>query len=69
MEQHFQYVSKTFMRDQFLDSFAYHSAKHFTHKMIPQKWRDIMFFGILSTVNPIGSIKTWGKLSCALCMK
>ena len=28
-----------------------------------------MYFDILSTLNPIGSMKTWGKLSCTLCMK
>ena len=51
------------------DSFADHFAKHFTEKSSPQECREIMSFDILSTVNPIGSIIPWGKLSCTLCMK
>ena len=51
------------------DSFVAPFAKQFTQKPSPQECREIMSFGILSTVNPIGSMKTWGKLSCTLCMK
>ena len=50
-------------------SFSDHFAKKFTQKKIPQQFRDILSFRIISTVNPIYSIKTWGKLSCTLCMK
>ena len=28
-----------------------------------------MKFEVLAKVNPIGSMKTWGKPSCTLCMK
>ena len=45
------------------------SLKTIRQKLSPQQCRKIMPFGILSTVNPIGSMKTWGKLSCTLCMK
>ena len=69
MEQHFPDVSQKIMNDKNLDSFAAHFAKHFTQKPSPQQCRKIMSFGILSTVNPIGSMKTWGKSSCTLCMK
>ena len=31
--------------------------------------RDIMSLEIISTVNHIGSMKTWGKSSCTLYMK
>ena len=48
------------------DSFAAHFAKHFTQKLGPQECREIMSFDILYTVNPIDSIKTWGKSSCTL---
>ena len=69
MEQHFQDVAQKVANDKNSDSFAAHFAKHFTQKSSPQQCREIMSFGILSTVNPIGSMKTWVKLSCTLCMK
>ena len=69
MEQHFQDVAQKFVNNKNSDSFAAHFAKHFTQKPSPQECRKIMSFDILSTVNPIGSMKTWGKSSCTLCMK
>ena len=69
MEQHFQDVAQKVVNNKNLDSFAAHFAKHFTQKPSPQECRKIMSFDILSTVNPIGSMKTWGKSSCTLCMK
>ena len=41
----------------------------FTQKPSPQQCREIMSSDIISTVNHIGSMKTWGKSSCTLCMK
>ena len=67
MEQNFQYVAQKVMNDKNLDSFATHFAKHFTKKPSPQQCRKIMSFNILYMVNPIGSMKTWGKSSCAVC--
>ena len=69
MEQHFQDVAQKVMNNNNSDYFASHFAKYFTQKPSPQQYRKIMSFGILSTVNPIGSMKTWGKSSCTLCMK
>ena len=69
MEQHFQDVAQKVANNKNLDSFADHFAKHFTRKPSPQECREIMSFDIISTVNPIGSMKTWGKSSCTLCMK
>ena len=69
MEQHFQDVAQKVANNKSSDSFAAHFAKHFTQKPSPQECREIMSFGILSTVNPIGSMKNWGKSSCTLCMK
>ena len=69
MEQHFQDVAQKVANNKNSDSFAAHFAKHFTQKLGPQECREIMSFGILSTVNPKGSIKTWVKSSCTLCMK
>ena len=69
MEQHFQDVAQKVVNNKNLDSFAAHFAKHFTQKRSPQECREIMSFDILSTVNPIGSMKTWGKSSCTLCTK
>ena len=69
MEQHFQDVAQKFTNNKSSDSFAAHFAKHFMQKPSPQECREIMSLYILSTVNPIGSMKTWGKLSCTLCMK
>ena len=57
------------MRDKNLDSFYAHFAKKITQKLIPQPCHEIMSFEILSTVNPIGSKKTWVKFYCILCMK
>ena len=57
------------MNDNNSDYFSAHLAKHFTQKPSPQQCRKIMSFKILSTVNPIGSMKTWVKLSYTLCMK
>ena len=69
MEQHFQDVAQKVANNKNSDSFAAHFAKHFTQQPSPQDYCKIMSFGILSTVNPIGSTKTWGKLSCTLCTK
>ena len=73
MEQHFQDVAKKVTNnnnsDSFAANFAAHFAKIFTQKPSPQQCVKIMSSNILSTVNHIGSMKTWGKLSCTICMK
>ena len=69
MEQNFQYLAQNIMHNNNLDSFAAHFAKTLTQKPSPQQCYNIMSFEILSIVNPIGSMKTLGTLSCALCMK
>ena len=61
MEQHFQDVAQKVVNNKNLDYFAAHFAKHFTQKSSPQECREIMSFDILSTVNPMGSMKPWGK--------
>ena len=66
MEQHFQDVAEKVVNYNNLDSFADHLAKHLTQKPSPQQCREIMSLGILSMVNPIYSMKTWGKWSCTL---
>ena len=66
MEQHFQDVDQNLMNNNNSEYFASHFARHFTQKPSPQKWREIMSLDILSTVNSIGSMKTWGTLSCTL---
>ena len=52
-----------------MDPFTAFFAKHFTQKPSPQQCRKIMSFNILSTVKSTGSMKTWGKSCCTLCMK
>ena len=69
MEQHFQYVAQKVVNNKNWDSFDDHFGKHFTQKPSPQKCYKIISFDILSTVKHVGSIKSWGKLSCTLCMK
>ena len=69
MEQHFKDVAQKVANNKNSESFAAHCAKHFTQKPSPQECRKIMSFNIPSTVNPIGSMKTWDKSSCTLCMK
>ena len=69
MKQHFQNVARKVANNENSDSFETQIPKHFTQDPSPQQCLQIMSFGILSTVNPIGSMKTWGKFSCTLCMK
>ena len=59
MEQYFQDVAQKVMNDKNLDSFSDHFTKHFTQKPSPQQCREIMYFDIISNVNPISSMKTW----------
>ena len=58
MEQHFQDVAQKVVNNNNLNSFAAHFTKNFTQKPSPQKCCEIMSFDILSTVNPIVSMKT-----------
>ena len=69
MEQHSQDVASKVINNKNSDSFASHFAKIFTQKPSPQQCRKSISFKILSMVNSIGLIKTWGKLSCTLCTK
>ena len=69
MEEHFQDVAQKVVKNKNSESFAAHFAENFMQKPSPQQCRKIMSFDIISTVNPIDSMKTWGKPSCTLCMK
>ena len=69
MEQHFKDVAQKVANDNNSDSFAAHLAKKITQKPSPQQYRKIMSFNILYKVNPIGSIRTWDKSCCTLCIK
>ena len=62
-------MAQKFMNDNNSDPFADHFDKHFTQKPSPQQCLESMSFGVISTVNPIGSMKTWSTFSCTLCMK
>ena len=68
-EDYFQYVAQKVMNDNNSDSFTAHYASHFIQKPSPQQCRKIMSLDIISTINPIGSMKTWGNSLCTLCMK
>ena len=68
MEQHFQDIAQKVQHDKNSDTFAAHFATHFGQKPTPQQCRETMKFEVLAKVNPIGSLKTWGKPSCTLCM-
>ena len=69
MEEHFQDVAQKVINNNSSDSFAAHFAKHFTQKPSPHQYYELMSFDILSMVNHIGPMKTWGKSTCTLCMK
>ena len=69
MEQHFPDAVQKVVNNKNSGSFAAHSAKQFTQKPSPQKCCEIIYIVILSTVNPIGSMKKWGKSFCTICMK
>ena len=69
MEHHFQDVAQNVANNKNSKSFTAHFAKHFTQKPSPQQCRKIMSLDIISTINPIGSMKTWGNSLCTLCMK
>ena len=66
MEQHFQDVAQNIQHDKNSDAFAAHFAQHFDQKPTSQQCFEITKFEILSTVNPIGSVKIWSKSSCKL---
>ena len=57
MDQHFQDVAQKVVNNKNQDSFSAQFANHFTQKPSPQQFRGIISFNILSTVNPMGSIK------------
>ena len=69
MEEHFQDVAQKVINNNSSDSFAAHFAKHFTQKPSPHQYYELIPFDILAMVNHIGSMKTWGKSPCILCMK
>ena len=69
MEQHLQDIAQKVQHDKNSDTFAAHFATHFDQKPTPQQCRETMHFEVLAKLNPIGSMKTWGKPSCTLCMK
>ena len=69
MEQHLPDVSQKFMHNNNLDCFYAQLASKITQTPSPLQCHEIIFFLIISTVNPIGLMKTWGKLSFTLCMK
>ena len=68
-EQHFQDLAQKVQHDKNSDTFAARFNQRFDQKPTPQQCREIMKSEILSKVNPIGSMKTWSKSSCTLCMK
>ena len=61
MQKHLQEVPKTVLYNNNLDYFAAHFDEHLTPKPTPQKGFKITYFEIISTLNPIGLIKIWGK--------
>ena len=69
MKGHYNDVQQLVQNGKFSDSFARHFAQHFSVKPSPQQQRDIMKFEIISSVNPISAMKTFGKHECTLCMK
>ena len=69
MEQYFQDVAQKVRYNKNSDSFAAHFAQHLYQKPTSQQCREIIKLGILFKVNSIGSVKTWSKYSCTLCMK
>ena len=68
MKGHYNDVQQLVQNGKFSDSFARHFSQHFSVKPSPQQQRDIMKFEIISSVNPISAMKTFGKHECTLCM-
>ena len=68
MEQHFQDVAQKVANNKNSESFAAHFAKHLRKNQVHKNFAKLCL-SIFFTVNPIGSMKTWGKLSCTPCMK
>ena len=68
MNGHFNDVQKLVCKKVQSDSFARHFAKHFTTKPSPKNLRDILDFEVLWAANPISAVRSFGKLSCSLCM-
>ena len=61
IEQHFQDVAQKVQHNENLDTFATHFAQYFNQKRTPQHSHEIMSFGIIYIINPIGLMKTCGK--------
>ena len=66
MEKRLQDVAQTLQYDKKSDTFTAHFVQYFDQKPTPQQCSEIMKLEILSTVNPIKSMKTWIKYSCTL---
>ena len=64
MEQHFKYVAQKVHYNKNPDTFDF--AQHFNKNPTPQQCCEIMSLIIISTLNPIQLMKTWGKSSCKL---
>ena len=69
MNAHYNDVQQLVKNGTLSDSFASHFVQHFNQKPSHQELRNIMKFEILSSVKPIGAMKTFGKPECTLCMK
>ena len=61
MEQQFQYVTQKILYDNNLNYFTDNFAQHFTQKPSQQQCHKIIPVEIISTINPIGLMKNWGK--------
>ena len=68
MEGHFLDVQKLITEGMILDSFTKHFAQHFDSEPSWKKLCDNMKSEILSKLNPIGVMKTFGSRNCSLCM-
>ena len=69
MTQHFGDVRRLISEGKKSDTFAAHFAQHFDDAPSPAELREIMDFSIVAEVNPIGAVKTFGKMCCSLCME
>ena len=68
MNGYFNNVCKLVSNGTILDSFAKHFAQHFNSAPMCKTLCDNMQLEILSQLNPIGAMKTFGSRNCSLCM-
>ena len=69
IDGHFSDLQRLLKNGQKSDSFAAHFVQHFKSTTSCTELRKCMTFNVLKQLNPIGTMKTFTKPDCNLCMQ